>query len=204
MKRPDKTADSDLLFDLPLGSPAPDHSGVEPTASASPEDGFVEVQTPLVFESPEDHPADETSAPAFATGSPGEPPLGSRFSAAMLDLGTLLAGLAAALGGMSLLGIRPTLELWPPLVLFLLSFSFLYTVMPLTFWGKTPGMAYAGIVCRSNEGLPLTIPQTVLRWVGLVIVYAGVGLPALLALSGVSLPDLLSRSRVLVDDRTGG
>lgn len=200
MKRPDTTTDSDLLFDLPLEIPAAqrDQETAEVTRQGIE---FAEVQTPLVFESPNPHETNETPAPAFATGSPGEPSLGSRFSAAILDLGTLVAGLAVAVGGIIVLGVRPTLALWPPLVLFLLSFSFLYTVMPLAFWGKTPGMAYARIVCRGNNGLPLTIPQTVLRWVGLVVVYAGAGLPALLALSGVSLSDLLSGSRVLIDDR---
>ncbi|MDH3743883.1 MAG: RDD family protein [Acidobacteriota bacterium] len=201
MKRPDKTTDSDLLFDLPLKIPAAHQDGAETAEVTRPGIEFAEAQTPLVFESPDPHETKETAAPAFTTGSPGEPPLGARFSAAILDLGTLVAGLAVAVGGASVLGIRPTLALWPPLVLFLLSFSFLYTVMPLAFWGKTPGMAYARIVCRGNDGLPLTIPQTVLRWAGLVIVYAGAGLPALLALSGVSLSDLLSRSRVLIDDR---
>ncbi len=198
MKRPDRSSEVDLLFDLPLEKPDP-HTAADDIADFDAD--FVEVQKPLVFESTsEPDPAGETKVPPFAGRSASEPPVSSRFLAAILDLGTVAAGVAVALAAAALLGARPHPAAWPPFVLFGLCFSFLYTVVPLAFWGKTPGMAYAGIVSRGKDGLPLTIPQTVLRWLGQMIVYAGAGLPALLALSGVSLSDLLSRSRVTIDD----
>ena len=139
-----------------------------------------------------------SAAAAIGETQPSEAPLSARFLGSALDLVALAAILALALFAVWSLGIDTTLALWPPLVLFLGSFSFLYTVVPLAFWGRTPGMAYAGIVSRSSDGLPLTISQTVLRWLGIWITYTAVGLPALVALSGVSISDLLSRSRVFV------
>ena len=82
----------------------------------------------------------------------------------------------------------------PALALFLLSFSFLYSVVPLAFWGSTPGMSWAGLVARNGTTEPLAFGQTVWRWLAGWLVVATAGLLGLVALSGRSLADRLSGS----------
>jgi uncharacterized RDD family membrane protein YckC len=89
-------------------------------------------------------------------------------------------------------GLRPELSDWPAGVLFLLTFSFLYSVLPLAFWGRTPGMTLAGLRTSSGDGRPLSFRQAVLNWLGSVLTVALAGLPLLLALGGRSLSDLIS------------
>ena len=86
---------------------------------------------------------------------------------------------------------------WPAVALFLLSFSFLYTVVPLAFWGHTPGMAWAGLDARGRDGEPLAFDQTARRWIGGILTLLLLGLPLLLAFGGRSLSDLLSGSETL-------
>ena len=83
---------------------------------------------------------------------------------------------------------------WPALALFLLSFSFLYTVVPLAFWGHTLGMAWAGLTARNRDGEPLTFDQTARRWLGGLLTLAILGLPLLVTGDRRSLTDLLSGS----------
>ncbi len=120
----------------------------------------------------------------------------------------LAAGVAdlivhAAVGVLALLGCRwlevqPEVHEWPAFTTFLLSFSFLYTVLPLAFWGHTPGMAWAAItsrnISRDGDGEPLTFDQTVRRWLGALLTLALVGLPVLLGFGGWTLTDWVSGS----------
>ena len=86
----------------------------------------------------------------------------------------------------------------PPLLVFALLFSFLYSVFSLAFWGQTPGMAWAGQLARSVTGEPLTFGQTALRWLGGLLTLLLAGLPLLLALAGGrSLADRISDSKTL-------
>lgn len=167
-------------------------------------------------ESPGNRPSSRSSGhrearPSTPSGTPEEPreapateprpaPLGARFQAGLLDLLVHLAlGLAALAAGW-MIGVpwRPR-ELWG-LALFLLVFSFLYTVIPLAFWGRTPGMGRIGLVARSGEIGALTFGQTAQRWLGAVLTVLLVGLPALLALlGGRSLADRLSDSRLWLE-----
>jgi uncharacterized RDD family membrane protein YckC len=101
-----------------------------------------------------------------------------------------------ALGAL-LAGARLTLDRWPPLALFLLAFSFVYTTVPLAFWGQTPGMALLTLIARRPGQAPLTFRQAAIRWLaGWLSVLLG-GLPMLLALTGASLADRLSGSATL-------
>jgi len=95
---------------------------------------------------------------------------------------------------MALFGLEPRLEDVPGLVIFLLSFSFLYTVVPLAFWGQTAGMAWAGIKATDRERRPLTFGQTALRWLSGLLCVALAGLPLLLSFTRRSLADRLSGS----------
>ncbi len=112
-----------------------------------------------------------------------------------MDLAVHLAALGAAVGGSWFLGVPLNRLSILPLLLLIGCFSFVYHVLPLTFWGHTPGMARVGIVARSLDGGPLTIAQAVRRWLGAMLNVASLGL--LFALSKEkSLSDRLSRSRL--------
>lgn len=129
---------------------------------------------------------------------PRPAPFRPRLIAALADLGVYLLVLVVGLLGALMAGAAPTLSKAPAFALFLLSFSFLYGVVSLAFWGQTPGMAAAGVVARGGGDQPLTFGQTGLRWVAGVLTAALLGLPLLLALSGRSLADRLSGSRTLL------
>ncbi len=103
--------------------------------------------------------------------------------------------LVAALVGTRWMGVKldPLKDYLPPLAIFLLSFSFLYTVLPLAFWGQSLGMAWSGITSRNRDGEPLTFDQTARRWLGGLLTAATLGLPALIS-DHRSLSDLLSGS----------
>jgi len=122
--------------------------------------------------------------------------LSRRFRAAAADLLVLVAVVAVQLVGAHRLGAELKLSLWPAFVLFLVAFSYLYTVIPLAFWGQTPGMVWVGIVARSRDREPLAFGQTSRRWLGGILTLAAAGLPGLLALTGRSFADRLSGSEL--------
>ncbi|MFQ5349398.1 MAG: RDD family protein [Thermoanaerobaculia bacterium] len=194
-----RPADEDLLFDLPLDStqdaPAPE---IEQPPLPLEELETAEVLLEEVV--PDSHvdelaPADD---PALSVRPPaGGPPVATlrqRAAAGLTDLGVCAAVMVMLLVALLAQGLRPALPDWPAGVLFLLTFSFLYAVLPLAFWGRTPGMALIGLKATTPDGRPLTFRQAVLKWLGSVLTVALVGLPLLLALGGRSLSDLLSGS----------
>lgn len=132
--------------------------------------------------------------------------LGARWRAGGLDL-ALHAALALALAvGSRLLGAPLEGIEMLGLAAFLAVFSFLYTVIPLAFWGRTLGMMRAGLVASGGDGAQgaLTFGQTALRWTGGLLTVALLGLPSLLALlGGRSLTDRLSGSRTWRLPRSG-
>jgi uncharacterized RDD family membrane protein YckC len=134
---------------------------------------------------------------AAATAADGRVSIGRRVAAGAADLLVHLAVGVLALAGCRYLGVFPVLHDWPAAAVFLLSFSFLYTVVPLAFWGHTLGMTWAGLTTESAAGEPLSFDQTARRWLGALLTLAILGLPLLLAVSGRSLADRLSGSRTL-------
>ncbi len=201
------------LFDLPLD--LPDHDRLDPeeareedeAIAAAPlrprpvrEERAPDRPTPLAAPPPRrPAPVPTPAVPAAAerveaAGATGRPGLGSRFAAGLADLLVHAAIAALALAGARLLGASPTLAEWPPMVIFLLAFSFLYTILPLAFWGQTLGMTWAGLLSRNRDGEPLTFDQTARRWLGGLLTAATLGLPLLLAGKGRTLTDLLSGS----------
>jgi hypothetical protein len=153
-------------------------------------------------------PPPERAVPTFevvtGTGAAGAPargpvpaPFSARLLAALADLGVHLLVAAVGWGGAAVAGVRIGVPELPAFAVFLLSFSFLYSVVSLAFWGRTPGMAAAGVVSRGDGGQPLTFGQTGLRWLAAVLTALLLGLPLLLAVTGRSLPDRLSGSRTL-------
>ena len=142
--------------------------------------------------------ADEGSGPEFEESEP----LPGRFPqqwivAGLADLAVNLA--VVALGAIAVwqLGIPVRWSGWPGYLGFAFSFSFLYTSMPLAFWGQTPGMAISGLRAADGER-QLSFGQTALRWAAAALTLGSLGLPWLLAGSGRPLADRLSRSQTLV------
>ena len=208
MRREEDTTDEPLLFDLPLGpergrsaAPAPPAPISErKRARPAPQEPKppARMEPELTFDDPEELLATSAAQPAGQPAGPaGRAGLGSRISAAGADLIVHASVAVGVLVGCRLMGVHPILSDWPAVALFLLSFSFLYTVVPLAFWGHTPGMAWAGLDARSRDGEPLAFDQTARRWIGGILTLLFLGLPLLLAFGGRSLSDLLSGSETL-------
>jgi uncharacterized RDD family membrane protein YckC len=85
-----------------------------------------------------------------------------------------------------------------PLAIVLLLFSFLYHVVPLAFWGHTPGMTVAGMRTRTLDARPRSLPQATRHWLALLLTVATAGLGVLLAFGSRSLADRLSGSQTLL------
>lgn len=182
------------LFDLPLDGPVPavPEEADEPELERDEEAPSHEPAPPAAG-APAEGPAARSPAPRPLARQPA--PLSARLLAGLADLAVHLALAVALLFGSRLLGVEAGLGEWPALVLFLLVFSFLYTVLPLAFWGQTPGMAWAGLVARGGGGESLTFGQTGRRWLAGLLTVALLGLPTFLAAGGGrSLADRLSGS----------
>ena len=122
--------------------------------------------------------------------------LGKRIGAGSIDLLVNLLVLVGVDFGLRLIGVEIDRSTLLPLVLFALSFSFLYFVFPLAFWGRTPGMARTEIVSRSRDGQSLSFSQAARRWVGALLTLATLGIPILIAGKSGELPaDRLSQTQ---------
>ena len=200
MRHEEDIPDEPLLFDLPL-EPQRGRTATPPAErkraprAAPPEPRQPEPVEPLSFDEPDEPPVPAARAAKARPG--GRAGLGRRISAAGADLVVHASVAVGVLVGCRFMGVHPVLSDWPAVALFLLSFSFLYTVVPLAFWGHTPGMAWAGLDARSRDGEPLAFDQTARRWIGGILTLLLLGLPLLLAFGGRSLSDLLSGSETL-------
>jgi len=187
------------LFDFPLdggdgeSAEAPDRE-IEPSAEPRPEAAAAAPNLHLVPPAPA---AEETPSARRRDEPPRDVTLDQRALAGVIDLGIHAAVLGAVFLGVHLLGVRPTPASWPPFSILALVFSFLYCVVPLAFWGQTPGMIWTRQIAHSDDGEPLSFGQTSLRWLGDLATIALAGLPLLLALAGGrSLADRLSGSEI--------
>ena len=185
-----------LLFDLPLEPQRGRSVVTPPERKRAPRAAAPPPEPEPIFVDPDPDDLEE-SLPAAAEPRSGRAGFFSRFAAAGADLLVHAAVGVGILIGCRYMGVRPVLSDWPAVALFLLSFSFLYTVVPLAFWGHTPGMAWAGLDARSRDGEPLAFDQTARRWIGGIVTLLFLGLPLLLAFGGRSLSDLLSGSETL-------
>lgn len=190
MKRPAPGEATEPLFDLPLDAPrvAPE----SPSTADAPEQMALESS-----EAPPPEVPSIATATAIEDRRPGSSAnlYGRRWAAGILDLAAHLAVLASAVAGSWWLDVAPNQASIPPLTLFLVCFSFVYHVVPLTFWGTTPGMARTGLTARASDGGPLTISQAVKRWLGGLLNVASLGLAFAISRER-SLADILSRSSV--------
>ncbi|HVF59492.1 MAG TPA: RDD family protein [Thermoanaerobaculia bacterium] len=202
--------DEPTLFDLPLDQEAAAAEGKRAPRAPREERPHPAPAPTLPLFTPA---AEELRppVPAPARGARGEERVAASAAAAPAALtadrrSRLFAGLAdllvhaavgvAAAAGALLLGARLAPAHWPAFALFLLTFSFLYSVVPLAFWGQTLGMAWAGLLAVNADGQPLAFEQTGLRWLGGLLTCATLGLPLLTARRR-SLADVLSRSVTL-------
>lgn len=173
----------------PAAAGPPRRAPAEPRPSPEPE------QSPL-FSADDLEPAAEAHEPWPEEMLGDDAPLvQDRLLSGLADLALLLVGVGSMVLGTQLMGVRVTLEHWPPFLLFGVLLSFPYAVIPLAFWGHTPGMAWVGHGARSVDGEPLTFGQTVRRWLGALLTLALAGLPLLLTWrGGRSAADRLSDS----------
>lgn len=203
MKRKPGPEQGPGLFDLPLDAAAASKprpaSRASSGANGEPPASPVAPEPDALFGpegAPPDAPAkitrlDETTAPETPVAAPLVPLL----RAGLIDLVVTLAVALSMAVGLRAMGIELAWRHAPAAALFLLAFSFLYLVTPLAFWGRTPGMAWAGLVARDTDGGPLAFRQSAVRWLGALATTLALGLPLLLVLLGSSLSDRLSGSR---------
>ncbi|HEY0781680.1 MAG TPA: RDD family protein [Thermoanaerobaculia bacterium] len=200
MRRPGKEPEEPLLFDLPLDSPEPAASEVASAKRTVPREA---PPAPLPLRARE---REERTDPALPVRGPAaEPraagpigvPVGRRLGAGLFDLLLHTVVVAGLYLGSRLLGLRLTWTDWPAALLFVVPFSFLYSVVPLAFWGKTPGMASTGLLSQNAKGDPLTFDQTARRWLGGLLTLATLALPLLVTGRRRSLADVLSGSVTL-------
>ena len=215
MKR--KSSDNEIeelpLFDLPLREKAPrPRRPPEAPRSEAPRPAAAELLAAPAEGAA--RPAAKAKAAARSAAEPqldlagiepepaealaGKAGIGDRFFAGLADvlLHVVIVGVAAL--AILVIGHNVSWRDLPPLMVFALLFSFLYSVFSLAFWGQTPGMAWAGQLARSVTGEPLTFGQTALRWLGGLLTLLLAGLPLLLALAGGrSLADRISDSKTL-------
>jgi uncharacterized RDD family membrane protein YckC len=182
------------IADLPLFSPleieAAAASRSPAVRPAAPPAAWAGEQATLPIE-----PVATEPEPA-RSGDVGNRPatIGRRARAAALDALLLAAVLVVLLAGGLLLGAPADLEALPLYLPTWLLFSFLYHVVPLVFWGRTPGMARAGVTAGGASGRALSVGQAIRRWAGAMATLGLAGLPGLLALSGRSLADRFSHT----------
>jgi len=172
-----------ILFDEPEDSPGEDHAA-----------GDAQLELIDLATADAELPESPAGAPA-AAAQDDQALLGDRLLGGLADLAAQLIALGLAIAATHSMGLAVTVADWMPFGVLALVFSFLYWVVPLAFWGQTPGMAWVGQTARSSSGEPLSFGQTVLRWLGSMLTLALAGLPLLLALTGRSFTDLLSGSR---------
>jgi uncharacterized RDD family membrane protein YckC len=166
---------------------------IEPKAVKAAEAEPTQVSLPKPPPQPRKPPAS-----AIATRPVWKPTvkLGKRMIAGIIDLMVNLFVLVAVGFGLTLLDISLGRDTLLPLSLFALSFSFLYYVFPLVFWGRTPGMARAEIVTKSRDGQSLSFSQAAKRWLGALLTLATLGIPLLFTARSGDLPaDRLSDSQ---------
>jgi|CXWL01.1.fsa_nt_gi uncharacterized RDD family membrane protein YckC len=209
--------DEPSLFDLPLGDGVEKREAERPRSRPPREewDRPDEEELPLWSAPPgaaAPPPEPRRAAREFprpAGASPPVPPpavenpgaffhatVGSRLVAGLADFAIHLMLLLGLLLGLRSWGIEIQLADIPALATFVLVFSFLYSTISLAFWGRTPGMRWAHLIVRAEDGGGLTFGETARRWFGGLLTLALVGLPLVFSFGGRrSLADRLSHSR---------
>ena len=189
------------LFEPPQGESKEDLNALfdDPPPGRAGADEPVVVEAIEVPENPETTPEAFSEAPTEDLYSfvPLPAGIGARLAAGLIDLLVHVALAGLLIGGSSLLEAPIGWRHAMPLTFVAAIFSFVYHVVPLAFWGRTPGMALAGLRARTLDDEPLSLPQATKRWLALLLTAATCGLGVMLALGGRSLADRLSGSQTL-------
>ena len=144
--------------------------------------------------------ADEAS-PAALSGAASLP---DRALGTAADVATsVLVVIVTLLAAFAVRGRTPRLSGLGWAALFALCVSFVAVVVPLVLFGRTVGMALAGLIARDDGfGRHLTPSQAARRWMGTLVTLAGVGVPLFWTLSDTAAPTPADRlsGRTLVRD----
>lgn len=158
---------------------------------------------PLRPEPPRD--LGETGAPAHSVpGASGLASLPDRALGTAADAATsVLVVVIALLAAFAARGRTPRIAGLGWAALFGLTVSFFAVVVPLVLFGRTVGMALAGLVARDDgAGRHLTPAQAARRWLGTLLTLAGLGFPLFWTLRHAAAPTPADRlsGRTLVRD----
>lgn len=159
---------------------------------------------PLRAEPPLDLGSADASETTAVTPESGLASLPDRAIGAAADTATsILVVLVALLAAFAARDRTPRISGLGWAALFALTVSFFAVVVPLILFGRTVGMALAGLVAKDQGvGRRLTPGQAVRRWAGTLITIAGAGLPLLWSLRDADAPTPADRlsGRTLVRD----
>lgn len=202
MKRSDRASDryreepETGLFDLPLVLDPSGPSATEPPPEPEPEPVAEPAHSDLLLDlepiAEEEEVAETPRRPSPAAGL-----LRRRLLAGLFDLAVTTAAWTILLLAALFMGAGLRASDWPGYLLALASFSFVYTVYSLVFWGRTPGMRRARLAAQCDNGAPITVGRAVLRWLGGAVTALLLGLPSLLLLrGGRSFTDYVSDSNL--------
>ena len=174
------------------------------TASPPPEDSDARRlgDFPLHPEPPLDltvPPSDPAAAAVSGLASLPDRALGTAADAAT----AILLVLVALLGAFAARGRTPHFAGLGWASAFALYVSFFVVVVPLVLFGRTVGMALAGLVAREDgASRQLTLSQAAWRWAGTLATLAGLGMPLFWTARDPEAPTLADRlsGRTLVRD----
>lgn len=143
-------------------------------------------------------PAADLAAPAPAAGAfpaSGLASLPDRAIGAAGDAATsILLVLAGLLAAYAARGRTPQFAGLGWASAFALYVSFFVVVVPLVFFGRTVGMALAGLAARDDgTGRRLTATEAARRWAGTLATVAGLGLPLFFTARDPEAPTLADR-----------
>jgi len=106
--------------------------------------------------------------------------MGSRARAFAADAATVLLLVAAAmLSATALRGAALLAPAYAWAAVFVLYLSFFAVVVPLTFFGRTLGMALADLTARPAGSPRLRSVESIRRWIGTIATAAALGVPLL-------------------------
>jgi RDD family len=143
-------------------------------------------------------PTDDLAAPAPAAAPLSASGLGSlpdrAIGTAADAAASILLVLAGLLGAFAVRGRTPHFAGLGWASAFALYVSFFVVVVPLVFFGRTLGMALAGLAARDDgSGRRLTPTQAARRWAGTVATVAGLGIPLFFTARDPEAPTLADR-----------
>jgi len=144
------------------------------------------------------------ASPREALQAPHVASLAPRAMAATADLAAAVLGVSLPIVAAAVLAGRwptPRGLVWA--ALFAVAFSFATTVAALFLFGRTAGMALAGLVLQPDEtGRHPSFGQAARRWLGTALTAAALGLPLFLAAGKAERPTPADRlsGRPLVEE----